>query len=679
MHKINDIEDIRPVSISSVNNNPWKSVSIYAIFSLLWIAFSDQVLLFFADDIQTISNYQTYKGIFFVISTSLILYFFIRKDYARTVSLTNEVIQTNEEIVAYTEELHAMEDTLKRNIKELHLTNSMLASQNQYVDEIYNRSNAAILMWLPNGTVVDFNDQFRNLLEYDEDELAEMNWLTDLVPEFEQTNSNAKVKDLIQDARNENYERRLITKSGDILYFIWNDALIKNPANGKPLILSFGMDVTIQKEQEMRLEHLMTFDELTGLGNKVSFESTLKKHMDQHKKFAMYSIDFDNFRRLNEAHGFKTGDLFLSTFGRALYGTFKDFDCFRWSADEFYMIHAFEGSSSDHKLHQSILNFSSQKWTLGRLDYKPTVSIGVVEFPKHGTDPNTLLKNLNIALNYAKTNGRNQIVYFDEIQHEILDNTAQIAFELGRAIETGSFQLHYQPIYELKTQKMTGAEVLIRWPNSFNVNTGTFISIAENTGQIKSIDYWVIDTAFRFIADHRALWKDLTLSINLSAQSFNSHEIIDYLNTKLSFYKIDTSKVSFEITEYSIISNIEFTKQMIKELKQMGFKVSLDDFGTQYSSLNYLGKLSLDHLKIDKSYTDLITENSLDHIIVNHIVKLSTEIGLETIAEGIETESQLAALIDMGCHMGQGYLLNRPMPSDQLIRLIEEGHHEKMD
>lgn len=672
MQKINAIEDIHPLNVSTVNNNPWKSVLIYAIFSALWIMFSDKILLLFSDDIQTISNLQTYKGIFFVISTSAILYYFIRKDYARAISLTNEVIQTNEEIVAYTEELHAMEDTLKRNIKELHLTNAMLLSQNQYVDEIYNRSNAAILMWQPNGDIVDFNDQFKTLLEYSDDELLKINWLDELVPEIEKNVSKEKINDLIQESKNENYNRKLVSKSGKMLHFIWNDAQIKSPTNGKPLILSFGMDITIQKEQETKLEHLMTFDELTGLGNKVSFETTLKKHIDQHRKFSIYSIDIDNFSRLNEAHGFNTGDLFLSTYGRALYSTFKGFDCFRWSADEYYMIQTYDGSTSQHESLQSILNFTSQKWTLGKTEYKPTVSIGVVEFPKHGTDPNSLLKNLNIAQNYAKTNGRNQIVYFDEIQHEILDNTAQIAFELGRTIDNGGFELYYQPIYELKTQKLTGAEALIRWPNSFNVNTGTFISIAENTGQVRDIDNWVINSAFQFISENKALWKTLNLSINLSAQSFNSNEIIEYLNDRLKHYDIDASNISFEITEYSLISNLDFTKNMINELKKMGFKVSLDDFGTQYSSLNYLGKLSLNHLKLDKSYIDLITENKLDHIIVNHIIKLSTELGLKTIAEGIENMSQLETLIEMGCHMGQGYLLNKPMSSSQLMSLVKD-------
>lgn len=671
MNIIKSMEDIKQLPVDNVKNNPWKTVVTYAAIGFLWIAFSDQLILVVTDNPETISTYQTYKGIFYVVITAFLLYYFIRRDYARTIALTNDVIKSNEEIVAYTEELHAMEDTLKKNIKELHLTNSMLASQNQYVDEIYNRSNAAILMWHPNGKIVDFNDQFKNLLEYDDSELAELNWINELIPTQESESSTEKIKALLEAYRNENYERTLISKSGRYLTFIWNDALIKSPADGKPLILSFGMDITVQKEQEARLNHLLSFDELTGLGNKVNFEETIRDLISKKIDFSIYSIDFDNFRHLNEVHGFKTGDQFLTTYAQALAQNFNTFDCFRWSADEFYMVHSYTNPVQENKLLQSVINFSSQKWTLNDAEYKPTVSIGVVQYPTHGKDTTTLIKNLDIALNFAKNNGRNQIVFYDEIQHEKLELYSQVAFELGRAIEKGGFELFYQPIFNIQTQKMVGAEALIRWDNPFGVNTGEFITIAENTGQIKDIDYWVIDSVFKFIAQHNQIWAHQMMSINLSAQSFNSNEILEYLKKKISFYKINPAQITFEITEYSIISNLEFTKEMVGNLKNMSFNVALDDFGTQYSSLNYLGKLNLDHLKIDKSYTDLITLNPLDKKIVRHIINLASDIGLETVAEGIETDAQLDALKQMGCKMGQGYLLSRPIPAKDIIGLVE--------
>jgi len=215
----------------------------------------------------------------------------------------------------------------------------------------------------------------------------------------------------------------------------------------------------------------------------------------------------------------------------------------------------------------------------------------------------------------------------------------------------------------MESGEIKGLEILLRWPNnSFNEgNIGNIIHFAEKTGQILSVDKWVVHNAFTAIESYSSALGSTLISINISAQSFHSEEFYEHILYETKKHSIDPNYIELEITEYSIVQDVQRSKVMMDRLKKLGFKIALDDFGTKYSSLNYLSKLPFDTLKIDKSYIDHIIENSKDQIIVEHIINLTKALGMTTIAEGVEFEEQNKLLHKMGCCFGQGYYKSKPM------------------
>jgi EAL domain-containing protein (putative c-di-GMP-specific phosphodiesterase class I) len=300
--------------------------------------------------------------------------------------------------------------------------------------------------------------------------------------------------------------------------------------------------------------------------------------------------------------------------------------------------------------------------------YYPTVSIGTARFPADADNISDLLKNLDIALHKAKSLGKGNFIAFDKIFLEESERILNIEHKINQAIEDNQFRLVYQPIYNLQNKSIRAFEILLRWDQEENLTTGELIEIAERTGQIVKIDQWVIQNAFQSIAKYK-FNEQILISINLSGQTFNSREILDYIDEKLTENNINPQRIEFEVTEHSIIQDFNYAVEMIELLRKKRFRIALDDFGTRYSSLNYLSRLPLDVLKIDKSYVDYITQNNNDSMVVEHLIQLSTKLNLNTIAEGIETKEQELLLEKIGCQMGQGYLFSKPVDIEKAVEM----------
>lgn len=310
---------------------------------------------------------------------------------------------------------------------------------------------------------------------------------------------------------------------------------------------------------------------------------------------------------------------------------------------------------------------------LGEVEFDYSLSIGITKFPMDGIDAFTLLKNSEMALNNAKNKGRDRYEFYkSELQKEFEFQT-NVEIEIDKAISNDEFELNFQPIYELETDKLGSVEILLRLNNQNlgNISIGKIITIAEQSGQIINVDRWVIKTVFKMIKEHFNKEKTCLFSMNLSAQSFNSKKFIKFIKEQIEVFKIDTGNVEFEITEYSFLNDTRKSVTMMNALKSMGFKIALDDFGTRYSSLNYLAKLPFDRLKIDKSYIDNILEHNNDQIIVEQIIELSNKLGLKTVAEGIELAKQKELLLTYGCDYGQGYYLSKPINFQALLQVLQ--------
>lgn len=438
-------------------------------------------------------------------------------------------------------------------------------------------------------------------------------------------------------------------------------------------------DETLAMEEELenqvnQLDQMVHMDPLTGLRNRLVFETDLNKYIQSGEEFSVYYLDIDQFKNLNDIHGHNFGDSFLVEFASLLNENFIQLQLYRWGGDEFLIIDPINKGVAVADVAQGIIDLTHRTWHLGDVEFHISTSVGVVHCPEHGNDLTTIFKNLEIALYKAKENGRSRCEFFDPSFLEEVEKKSQLEAAIHEALKGNGFCLNYQPIYALKSRDLHRLEALLRFKKSTELNThiGEVIAVAEKTGQIKKIDDWVIEHVFATMKEKQVLIQDVKVAVNISAQTFSSSVFIPYLNEMINKYQIDPSKIELEITEHSIVNSIHDSYEVMKKIKSLGFMIALDDFGTRYSSLNYLRLLPFDVLKVDKSYVDNILYDGKGHIIVEQIITLASKLGLETIAEGIELLEQEDALKEIGCDFGQGYYYSRPQTFERIVEIFGE-------
>ena len=352
------------------------------------------------------------------------------------------------------------------------------------------------------------------------------------------------------------------------------------------------------------------------------FESEIGQMIHEKVKFTLFYLDFDNFKNLNDVLGHEYGDQFLYDYSVKIKEVVPKGMVYRWSGDEFLIVQTTDNLDEVKEIIDTLMTFTKRKWTVGNMEYYPSISMGVTRYPQDGQSVSELMKNVEMALYKSKDSGKSQHRFYESIFQQDVERLIHVESSINKVFQNNAFVLFYQPIYELTEGKIEGFEVLLRWhDNSGNITTGEFIDVAEKTGQIIEIDRWVIKNAFEFL-DQNYRASSYVVSINLSAKSLMSPMLLSYIQEQLKLYQIDPPRVAFEVTEHSLIDNFELTKEVIVSLKAMGFKISLDDFGTRFSSLNYLSKIPFDALKIDKSYIDHVTEDGKDQVIVKQIIQL---------------------------------------------------------
>ena len=441
-------------------------------------------------------------------------------------------------------------------------------------------------------------------------------------------------------------------------------------------VVAFGQATKAMEEalqlQVKQLDQLVHHDGLTGLNNRLVFEQDLESMIQSGKDFAIYYIDIDQFKNINDIHGHHIGDQLLTEFAQVLERKFKRDHLYRWGGDEFLIIDDQNTGELLIEEVEAMLELTHRSWHLDNIVVETTTSMGVIQCPEHGSDINTIFKHLEIALYKAKANGRARSEFYVPSFKEEIERKSNVQKAIDVALISDGFYLNYQPIYDLKTRQLHRLEVLLRFKNTdqLNTNIGEVISVAEETGQIHKIDDWVIETVLSTLKEQALEIPGVKFAINISAQTFTSKRLIDNLKNLIEAYEVDTSMVELEITEHTIVHNIHESHEIMKRLKALGFMIALDDFGTRYSSLNYLSRLPFDVLKIDKSYVDYILNKGKDPIIVEQIITLSKKLGLITVAEGIELKEQEATLKLFGCDYGQGYYYSRPQTYERMVEIF---------
>ena len=430
-------------------------------------------------------------------------------------------------------------------------------------------------------------------------------------------------------------------------------------------------------ENEEELYRLAYFDQLTELPNRISIKKKISELIEDGAEFKVLFIGLDNFKAINESKGHEAGDGVLVEVARKLMGATEEEDFLgRLGGDEFAVVSVKHTERADCQRYISKLNhiFSSCIYTDTGVGIYINASIGMASYPEDGDTYSDILKSADIALNKAKSSGKNCYVLFDRSMQAEIDFHNRISFLMRNALDKGEFYLVYQPQF-YPNKKLRGFEALLRWhsPELGNLSPVAFIPIAEENGFILHLGQWILDTACKKLKEITDIYgSDIIMSVNVSSIQFEDRGFMKTVTKALNESGANSSQLELEITESLLLNSIEETSSMLAAFKRMNIKVSIDDFGTGYSSLSYLRKLPIDTLKIDKSFIDVVTEDANGKNIVNTIINLAHTLNLTVIAEGVEYTEQLDYLKTQECDCIQGYLFSKPLDGEDIISLIHE-------
>lgn len=451
--------------------------------------------------------------------------------------------------------------------------------------------------------------------------------------------------------------------------------------NGQPTdkIIRF-KDVTKFNAQNDELTYMAYYDILTGLYNRNYFVRLLgefvRRAEEENETVAVMFLDVDDFRRINDGMGIIVGDELVQLFGQYLIDLMGDNVVISHFNSDIYCIGIYSpyGARSVETIYQTIKERLKTPFKLtGGQEISITVSVGVAEYPEAASNTLELINCAEIVMFKAKSMGKDKIQYFDgAILNDFLQNVT-IENKLKEAVFSQNFIMHFQPQFRTTDRGLRGVEALIRWRDDTGdmISPAVFIPIAEKNGTIVPIGTWVIEESLKAYAEWRRKYHyPLIMSINISAIQYKQPDFIDKLLQILEKYEISPYEIELEITESILIDDFEEITERLAILRDIGIKISLDDFGTGFSSLSYLKGLPIDTLKIDKSFIDTVITDENTRIITESIIYMVKKLGFETIAEGVETEEQFRYLNEISCDIIQGFYLGKPMPAERIEKLL---------
>ncbi|WP_444997624.1 EAL domain-containing protein [Aliikangiella sp. IMCC44359] len=452
--------------------------------------------------------------------------------------------------------------------------------------------------------------------------------------------------------------------------------VVKRDVDGSPLcIAGTRKDISDLKDTESQLRHLANYDQLTQLPNRSLFQEHLTHAINfasrYNEKIALLFFDLDGFKLINDSLGHDVGDQLLQAVAKRLKKLLRETEYIaRLGGDEFTII--MERVSSQENIIialERLIRELSRPFELLGQKVMTTVSIGIAIYPEDGEKPSILLKHADIAMYEAKRNGKKQYCFFESKMNELLVKRLDIEKELSQAIQSKQFETFYQPRVSVSDNQLIGFEALIRWHHPVRgfVSPTEFIPVAEETGQILEIGEWILNDACKQCAQWHEQGHKVRVSVNISALQFQQTGLFYSIKEALNNSKLPAKYLELEITEGTLIRNMEHTRAVILRLKGLGIHIALDDFGTGFSSLAYLQQLPIDVLKIDRVFINQLRRSKKSVRLSRAIINMAHSLDLEVVAEGIEEESQLAFLKDAGCEEYQGFLYGKPRPASQIL------------
>lgn len=633
---------------------------VYTVLGVSWVVFSDRLLALWASDKDFYVFISSIKGMIYVSGSALLLFFMVF--YALKV-------------------LSEAGSKLKTSFDELESTNKRLAESENFnkaiIDKMLDSYALHRIILDENGKPCDYE-------------------FIDVNPSFEKFTGFRK-EDIVGKRyteaikRNEDEETDWVSIYGKVALTGEPAALEKYTATfdkwaaisayspKKGYFITIFSDITDLKKNEARLRENAYHDPLTGLPNRLALYEDFDRQItvSPETTVALFFIDSDNFKFINDSMGHSLGDLLIRKMGERLTSLFKDRGntVYRLGGDEFVLFAAYDRIDEVFEYAQEIKSSFEVPIEIEDNTVCITVSIGIATFPANGNSINELIKNADIALYKAKEAGKNCYVLFNDEMHEKIKQRMLIEKNLRNAIENNELDVYYQPQIDAMTGFITGFEALLRWHNKELgfVPPLSFINVAEETRLINPIGKWVLKKACVFLRKiHETGCKEVSVAVNVSIFQLLQDDFVDTVEEFLNAEGIAPGCLELEITESILMDSFNVISFKLSRLKKLGVRIALDDFGKGYSSLSYLKQLPIDTLKIDKCFVDGIRSDIESSDLTGMIVKLGQNLGLTVIAEGVEEQEQMEYLKENGCHRIQGYLICRPLPENDVLRFYNE-------
>jgi diguanylate cyclase (GGDEF)-like protein/PAS domain S-box-containing protein len=568
--------------------------------------------------------------------------------------------------------IHSCIDISAQKEKELQLEQSAIFFEN---------SNEGIVITDSTGKIVSINKAFSRITGYREDEVIGKNpsILNSGIHDnnfyetmWESLKNNSSWKGEIWNKR----------QNGEIYPEWLSIAKAVNPKYNEEFYIAIFTDISSLKEADKKLHFYANHDVLTKLANRVNFETHLKSSLAYCKrrntKIALFFIDLDKFKDVNDTYGHSIGDEMLKTVAKRLEESIRKEDFIaRLGGDEFVLIIKDVKDNDDmltlaHKINENI----KEPIVIGDKVFFMSLSIGISIFPDHGKDTEDLIKHSDAAMYEVKENGRNGYKLYNQNMSDKISLKVTIQNELKVAIAKDEFEMYYQTVVDMKTKKFVGAEALVRWNHKTRgvLTPIHFIDYIEEGGMSIDFGELVIKKVLHDIQiiNSKLRNQDFKISINISPEHFFKYTFVEDIESYCKDFSIDTKQIELEMLETSIMRNSEISTNKLNNLHEKGFEIALDDFGTGYSSLSYLKNFKVDKLKIDQSFIRDFLEDNNDKAIVQAIINLAKIFNLKVQAEGVETLAHEKLLHKLDCHLAQGYFYNKPIPLNNFLDLIKE-------
>ena len=548
-----------------------------------------------------------------------------------------------------------------------------LRSSERRFRHLFERNLAGLFRTTLDGRILDCNSAFARILGYATREDVLKVSALDLYAE--PSDRESFLARLMHQRVLVNFELRLKRRDGTTVWVLANESLLEPEGGGESVMEGSLIDITDRKHAEEQRWHQANHDALTDLPNRVLFNDRLSLailHAHRRRQsLAVMFLDLDHFKRVNDTLGHSAGDELLVKAADRLRRCIRSDDTVaRVGGDEFLLLlNGIAREADAATMARKILQVISEPYLIQKRELFVEASIGIGLFPGDGEDAEKLVANVDTAMYRAKETGRNSFQFFTQKMQELSQQRAAMESGLRRALPRGEFILHYQPILRLATRVPIGVEALVRWqhPEKGILSPREFIPLAEDVGLIARVGEWVLRTSCeQLVAWHARGPSTLRISVNVSARQFHQREFAAMVRRIVEETGLDPNLLELEITESIAMEDVAHTGRVLSELSEFGVQISMDDFGTGHSSLNYLKHFPIRRLKIDQTFVAGMTTDEKDKAIVATIISIAGNLGLGVTAEGVETEEQAALLLAMGCTDVQGFLFARPASAEDI-------------